>query len=194
MCLRSSAINEAAFTSHRRRDVVICAFIMRTCQAFEISHVFPSLATLVVFTRSDAFARGAKQQWPLRTVEQHFEDTGFPHVLSGLGLRMESWRRLCDKLLSTDLLHLSLSWTNAWVSEKDFAVHSSVSSAKLFRCFPVRLFHSTVPWRMVFARPVYRVPWPHHPSFLFFAVVRRSREPTFVRLVLRTSLFVTWSR
>ena len=76
------------------------------------------------------------------------------------------------------ILYLSESWANAWISEKSFAVHCPMSTDYVFRRLHLRLFPTTVPCMVVFARQVDRVTWPYHLSFLFYIVdCRSSHEP-----------------
>ena len=57
---------------------------------------------------------------------------------------------------------------------KSIPVHSLILSSHLFFCLPLFLFPSTVPCRIVFAKPESLETWPNHLSFRFLTRVRSS--------------------
>ena len=74
------------------------------------------------------------------------------------------------------LIDISLHWSLFCAAICDSAnfifVESSMLSFQAIRCLPGFLPHGTVPCRIVFERPVLRVTWSYHFSFLRFTVVR----------------------
>ena len=75
---------------------------------------------------------------------------------------------------ATFLSHLVLFSAALVELAKSIPVHSLILSSHLFFCLPLFLFSSTVPSRIVFAKPEDLVTWPNHLSFRFLTRVRSS--------------------
>ena len=88
----------------------------------------------------------------------------------------------------------SLSFAALRESPNPIPVYSLMLSSHLFFCLTLLLAPFTIHCRIVFAMPEDLEMWPYHLSFLFFTIVRRSScTPVAFWILLRTSLFVTWS-
>ena len=84
--------------------------------------------------------------------------------------------------------------TALWDLVNSRSVHSVMLSSHLFFCLPCRLPLFTVPCKMVLARPDEQETCPHHCSFCFFTMVRRSSwGPIACWIMVQTSSLVTWS-
>ena len=96
--------------------------------------------------------------------------------------------------VATIPFHLSLSSSTLRESQNSIPVHSLMLSFNLFFCLSLLLDPFTVPCRIVFAMTEDLEMWPYHLSIRFFAMVRRSScTPVAFWILLRSSLFVTWS-
>ena len=117
------------------------------------------------------------------------------HLISFESLNLGGCRGPTDDV-ATKPFHPSLS-SAAGLRECPNSIpdHSLTLSAHLFFCLPLLLAPLTVPCRIVFAMPEDLEMWPYHLSFCFFTMVRRSSctPIAFFWILLRTSLFVTWS-
>ena len=146
---------------------------------------------------------------------------GFFFPLDPLDLYRVRWQYLMLLLLSTENRqstvhhhHFSQNREGRWGTTDDFTisflhfplfstafcdfansrpVHSLMSS-HLFLCLPCLLPLSTVPCKMVLARPDERETCPYHCSLRLFTMVRRtSCGPIAYWILARTSSLVTWS-
>ena len=95
---------------------------------------------------------------------------------------------------TTSFLHFCLFSAALWDLANSRPVHSLMLSSHLFLCLPCLLHPSTVPCKMILARPDERETWPYHCSLRLFTMVRRSScGPITCWIVARTSSLVTWS-
>ena len=115
------------------------------------------------------------------------------HFSSHLSLNCESrWGTTGD--FPTSFLHFSLFSTALWDLPNSRPVHSMMLSSHLFLCLPCLFPPSTVPCKMVLARPDEWETWRCHCSLHLFTMVRRSLCcPIACWILARTSSLVTWS-
>ena len=114
-------------------------------------------------------------------------------ISSSQSLNLGGRRGTTDDV-ATIPFHPSLSFAALRESPNPIPVYSLMLSSHLFFCLTLFLAPFTVPCRNFFAMPDDLEMWPYHLSFLFFTIVRRSScTPVAFLILLRTSLFVTWS-
>ena len=115
------------------------------------------------------------------------------HLISSQSLKLGG-RRGTTADVATIPFHPSRSSAAPRESPNSIPVHSLILSSHLFFCRPLLLAPFTVLCRIVFAMPEDLEMWPHHLSFRFFTMVRRSScTPIAFWFLSRTSSFVTWS-
>ena len=84
--------------------------------------------------------------------------------------------------------------TALWDLANSRPVHYLMLSSHLFLCLPCLFPPSTVPCKMVLARPDEPVTCPYHCSLCLFTIVRRSWcGPVALWILAWTSLLVAWS-
>ena len=98
-------------------------------------------------------------------------------------------RQVFSDDVATMPFHFSLSSPALREPPNPIPIHSLMLSSHLLFCLPLLLAPFTVLCRIVFAMPEDLEMWPYHLSFRFFTMVR----PIAFWILLRTSLFVTWS-
>ena len=115
------------------------------------------------------------------------------NLISSQFLNLGGRRGTTDDV-ATIPFHPSLSSAALRESPNPIPIHSLMLSSHLFFCLPLLLAPFTVLCRIVFAMPEHLEIWPYHLSFRFFTIVRRwSCTSIAFWILLRTSLFVTWS-
>ena len=113
-------------------------------------------------------------------------------LISSQSLNLGDRRGTTDDV-ATIPFHRFLSSAALRESTNPIPVHSLMLSSHPFFCLPLLLAPFTVPCRIFFAMPEDLETWPYQLSFHFFTVVRSSCTPIAFWILLRTSLFVTWS-
>ena len=89
---------------------------------------------------------------------------------------------------ATSFLHFPPFSAALWDLANSRSVHSLMLSSQLFVCLPCLLPPSTVPCKMVLARPDELETWPYHCSLRLFTIVRSSSSgPIACWILARTS-------
>ena len=128
-------------------------------------HSLPSAPVVLIFTRKPL-------ECSLNTILYYNSrpqcSCNSLHLISSQSLNLGGRRG------TTIPFHPSLSSAALRESPNPIPFHSLMLSSHLFFCLPLLLAPFTVPCRIVFAMPEDLEMWPHHLSFRFFTMVRRS--------------------
>ena len=117
----------------------------------------------------------------------------FSHFISSHHSLDREGRWSTTDVFATGFLHFPLFSTALWDLANSRPVHSLMLSFHLFLCLPCLLPPSTVPCKMVLARPDEQETWPYHCSLRLFTIIRSSCGPIACWILARTSSLVTWS-